>query len=155
MISSSMKIRYTIKSPVSTIRNGCRAEDYHFASSIVTLYWPKLIRDPYQPCAEMLSLLRTPTEQLKWTSKRKKPIVKAVKKRVRGSPEPGAPAPATGHSPRILFLTAFTINFLRFEVLFRCSVGVPRINNTSRLVGYGWRTNPGYLVKIKGILLDM
>ena len=43
-------------------------------------------------------------------------------KRVRGAPEPGAPAPATGHSPRILFLTAFTIGFLRFEVHLSCSV---------------------------------
>ena len=64
-------------------------------------------------CAEMLSLLRTPTEQLKWTSKRKKSMVKADRKRERG-----APAPATGHSPRIPFSTAFTIDFLRFEVHF-------------------------------------
>ena len=62
----------------------------------------------------MLSLLRTHTEQLKWTSKRKKSLEKAVGKRMRGAPEPGAPAPATGRSPRILFLTAFTIDFQRF-----------------------------------------
>ena len=73
----------------------------------------------------MLSLLRTQTEQLKETSKRKKPMVKAVRKRVRGEcPVAGAGAPGPG-APRILFLTAFTIDFLRFEVPFGCSVQVP------------------------------
>merc|ERR550534_1694317 len=51
-------------------------------------------------------------------------MVKAVGKRVRGAPEPGAPAPATGHPPRIPFLIAFTVDFLRFEGHFGCSVWV-------------------------------
>ena len=87
----------------------------------------------------MLSLLRTPREQLKWPSKREKLLVKAVRKRVRGAPEPRAPAPATGHSPRILFLTAFTIDFSRFEVHFSCSVGVLRRDSISAHVWYGLR----------------
>ena len=45
---------------------------------------------------------------------------------MRGAPEPGAPAPATGHSPRIPFLTTFTIDFLRFEGHFCCPVWVLR-----------------------------
>ena len=39
----------------------------------------KLIRSPYQTCAEMLSLLRTPTEQLKNTSKHKISMVKTAR----------------------------------------------------------------------------
>ena len=31
------------------------------------LSWSRIVRSPYQMCAEMLSLLRTHTEQLKWT----------------------------------------------------------------------------------------
>ena len=89
----------------------------------------------------MLSLLRTHTEQLKWTSKREISIGKAVGKRMRGAPEPGAPAPATGHSPRILFLTAFPIDFLPFEVHFSRSVGVLRRDTTSAHVWHGLRTN--------------
>ena len=107
-------------------------------------YWQanqhKLVRSPYQTCAEMLSLLRTHTEQLKCTSKRKKSTGKAVRKRMRGAPEPGAPAPATGHSPRILFPTAFPIDFLRFEVHFSCSVWVLRRDSISAHVWYGLRT---------------
>ena len=66
----------------------------------------------------MLSLLRTHTGQLKWTSKRKKSMVKAVEKGMRGEcPVAGAGAPGSG-APRTLFSTAFTIDFLRFEGLF-------------------------------------
>ena len=68
-------------------------------------------------------------------------MVKTVRKRVRGAPEPGAPAPATGHSPRILFPTAFTIDFLSFEVHFSCSVWVLRRDSISAHVCYGLRTN--------------
>ena len=53
------------------------------------------------------------------------------------APEPGAPAPATGHSPRILFLTAFTTDFLRFEVHFSCCVWVLRRDSISAHVWYG------------------
>ena len=95
-------------------------------------------------CAEMLSLLRTHTEQLKWTPKRERTIVKAVGRRMRGAPEPGAPAPATGHSPRIRFLTAFTIGFLHFEVHFSCSVWVLRRDSISAHIWYGLRTNLGF-----------
>ena len=65
---------------------------------------------------------------------------KAVRERMRGAPEPGAPAPATGHSPRILFLTVFTIDILRFEVHFSHSVWVLRRRQLfgTRLV---WATN--------------
>ena len=92
----------------------------------------------------MLSLLRTPTEQLKWTSKREKPMVKAVRKRMRGEcPVAGAGAPGSG-APRTLFLTAFTIGFSRFEVHFSCSVGVLRRDSISAHVWYGLRTNLYY-----------
>ena len=66
-------------------------------------------------------------------------MVKAVKKGMRGAPEPGAPAPATGHSPRIPFLTAFTIDFLRFEVHFSCPVWVLRRDSFGGRVWYGNR----------------
>ena len=66
---------------------------------------------------------------------------KAVKKRMRGAPEPGASASATGHSPRILFLTAFTINILRFEVHFSSTVWVLRRDSISAHVWYGLRIN--------------
>ena len=95
----------------------------------------KLIRRPYQTCAEMLSLLRTYTKQLKWSSKRKKSMRKVGRKRVRG-----ALAPATGHSPRILFPTDFPIDILRFEVLFKYSVWVLRRDSISAHVWYGLRT---------------
>ena len=101
----------------------------------------KLVRSPYQTCAEMLSLLRTHTEQLKWTSKRKKLMGKAVGKRMRGEcPVAGAGAPGSG-APRILFLTAFTIGFLRFEVHFSCPAWVLRRDNMSAHVWYGLRIN--------------
>ena len=89
----------------------------------------------------MLSLLRTHTEQLKWTSKRKKSMGKAVGKRVRGEcPVAGAGAPGSG-APRTLFPTAFTIDFWRFEVHFSCSVGVLRRDSISAHVWYGLRSN--------------
>ena len=103
----------------------------------------KLVRRPYQTCAEMLSLLRTHTEQLKWPSEHKKSMGKAVGKRMRGEcPVAGAGAPGSG-APRILFLTAFPIDFLRFEVHFSCSVWVLRRDSISAHVWYGLRT---YLV---------
>ena len=60
---------------------------------------------------------------------------------MRGAPEPGAPAPATGHPPRIPFLTAFTIDILRFEGHFCCPVWVLRRDSISAHVWYGLRTN--------------
>merc|ERR1719462_1139248 len=92
----------------------------------------------------MQSLLGAHAEQLKWPSKREKPMVKAVGKRVRGAPEPGAPAPATGHSPRILFPTAFPIDFLRSGGQFGCSVWVLGRDGISAHIWYGLRTNLGY-----------
>ena len=53
---------------------------------------------------------------------------------MRGAPEPGAPAPATGHSPRILFPTVFLIDFLRFEVHFSSSVRILRRDSISACV---------------------
>ena len=54
---------------------------------------PRLVRSPYQTCAEILSLLRTHTEELKWTSKREISIVKTVGKRMSGEcPVAGAGA---------------------------------------------------------------
>ena len=58
---------------------------YHSILSFSPTALSRIVRSPFQTCAEMLSLLRTPTEQLKLTSKRKKPMVKAGRKRVRGS----------------------------------------------------------------------
>ena len=101
----------------------------------------KLVRSPYQTCAEVLSLLRTHTGLRKWTSKRTKSMVRAVRKRMRGAPEPGAPAPATGHPPRIPFLTTFTIDFWRFEGHFCCPVWVLRRDSFWGRVWYGLRTN--------------
>ena len=49
--------------------------------------------NPYQTGAEMLSLLRTQTEQLKWTAKRNKFMLKAFRGRMsfgmRGAQGPG------------------------------------------------------------------
>ena len=67
-------------------------------------------------------------------------MVKVVRKGMRGVPEPGAPAPATGHSPRILFMTTFTIDFSRFEVHFSCYAGVLRRDSISAHISYGLRT---------------
>ena len=54
----------------------------------------RLVRNPYQTCPEMLSLLRSQTEQLKWTAKRNKSIVRAVGKRMhRDCPIADAPGP--------------------------------------------------------------
>ena len=78
--------------------------------------------------------LEPPAEQLKWTSKREKSMVKAVRKGMRGAPEPGAPAPATGRSPRILFTTAFKVDF-------SCSAGVLRRDSISAHIWYGLREN--------------
>ena len=61
--------------------------------------FPGLVRNAYQTCPEVLSLLRTHTKQLKRTSKRKKSMVKAVGKRMRGAPEPRASRPRAGALP--------------------------------------------------------
>merc|ERR550534_2841261 len=71
-------------------------------------------------------------------------MVKAVRKRVRGAPEPGAPAPATGHSPCIPFLTALAIDFLRFGGHFCCPVWVLGRDSFWGRVWYGLRTNLSY-----------
>ena len=55
-------------------------------------------------------------------------------------PVAGAGAPGSG-APRILFLTALTFDFLRFEVHLSCSVGVLRRDSISAHVWYGLRTN--------------
>ena len=89
----------------------------------------------------MLSLLRTQTEQLQWISKRKKPLVKAVIKRMCGEcPVAEVGAPGSG-APRTLFLAASTIGFWRFEVHLSCSVWVLRRDSISAHVWYGLRTN--------------
>ena len=59
----------------------------------------------------MLSLLRTQKEQLKWTLKREKSVVKVVRKRAG--------------------VLRFTIDFSRFEVHFSCSVWVRRRDGIS------------------------
>ena len=59
-------------------------------------------------------------------------------------PVAGAGAPGS-EAPRILFLTAFTIDFFRFEVHFSCSAWVLRRDSISALVWYGLRSN--FLVK--------
>ena len=64
---------------------------------------------------------------------------KAVRKRARGAPEPGAPSPATRHPPRILFLTPFTFDFSRFEGHLSCAAAALRRNNMSARVWYGLR----------------
>ena len=80
--------------------------------------------------AEMLSLLRTHTEQLKWTSKREMSMVKTVRKRMRWG---------DGALP-----TGFLNDFLRFEVHFSCSVWVLRRDSISAHVWYGLRTHLTY-----------
>ena len=80
-----------------------------FLNRLAKVSGVRLVRNPYQTCAKMLSLLRTHTEQLKWTSKRKKSMGKAVGKRMRGEcPVAGAGAPGSG-APRIVSLTAFPL----------------------------------------------
>ena len=53
-----------------------------------------------------------------------------------------------GSAPRTLFLTAFTIGFLRFEVHFSCSVWVLRRDSSSAHVWSGLRNNLIYILKI-------
>ena len=68
-------------------------------------------------------------------------MVKAVRKRMRGECSvAGAGAPGSG-APRIPFLTAFTIDFLRFEGHFCCPVWVLRRDSFWGRVWYGLRTN--------------
>ena len=81
----------------------------------------------------MLSLLRTQTKQLKWSAKRKKLVVTAVRKRMRGARSPGF--------KEILVLTVLTIDFLHFEVHFSCSVWVLTGDGIREHVWYGLRTN--------------
>ena len=76
--------------------------------------------------------------------KREKSMVRAVTEGMRGALEPGAPAPATGHSPRILFPTGFIIDFLRFEGHFWFPVWVLRRDSFWGRVWYGSRTNLSY-----------
>ena len=61
----------------------------------------------------MPSLPRIQAEQLKWTSRRKKAMVKAVRKRMHGD------CPVA-----IVYLTAFTIDFLRFDIRLSCWYGL-------------------------------
>ena len=140
-----MATRAEMHTEIAYNRTDIRAWEPQYKKTLrnFTFYvsYNKLVRSPYQTCAEMLPLLRTHTEQLNWPSKRKISKVKAVRQRMRGAPEPGAPAPATGHSPRILFPTAFPIDFLRFEVHFSCSVWVLRRDSISAHVWYGLRIN--------------
>ena len=71
-------------------------------------------------------------------------MVKVVKKGMRGEcPVAGAGAPGSG-APRIPFLTAFTIDFSRFEGHFCCPVWVLRRDSFWERVWYGLRTNLGY-----------
>ena len=58
-------------------------------------------------------------------------------------PVAGAGALGSG-APRTLFLTAFTIDFSRFEVHFSCSVWVLRRDSISAHIWYGLRTNLNY-----------
>ena len=59
-----------------------------------------------------------------------------------GCPVAGAGAPGSG-APRTLFLTAFTIDFLRFDIYFTSSVWVLRTDSILGHVWYGSRTNLG------------
>ena len=65
------------------------------------------------------------------------------------APSLGREPQAPGHSPRILFPTAFTIDILRFEVYFSCFVWVLRRDSISAHVWYGLRTNLFYSSKNK------
>ena len=76
--------------------------------------YTRIVRSPYQMCAEMLSLLRTPAEQLKWTSKREKSVVKAVRKGVRGAPELGGSRPSDRALPAHPLYDRFDHRFLAF-----------------------------------------
>ena len=76
---------------------------------------------------------------------------KAVGKRMRGGcPVGGAGAPGSG-APRILFLTALTIDFLRFEVQFSCFLWVLRRDSISGHLWHGFRTNPIQILDVKRV----
>ena len=76
-----------------------------------------------------------PKKTTKMNLKMRESMVKSSQK------EDASGAPATGHSSRILFLTAFTSDFLRFEFHFSCSVWVLTRDGISERVLYGLRTN--------------
>ena len=60
------------------------------------------------------------------------------------APSLGREPPGSG-DPRTLFLTAFTIDFLRFEVHLSCSVGDLRRDSISAHGWYGSRSNLVYM----------
>ena len=66
--------------------------------------------NPFQRYRETLSPLRTQEEKLKWTSKSKNSLEKAVRKRMRGVPRRWGGAPS---------LVPLPMDFLRFEVTFK------------------------------------
>ena len=73
-------------------------------------------------------------------------LEKVVGRRMRGEcPVAEAEAPGSG-APRILSLTVFTVNFLRFEVHFSCSVLVLRRVSISAHVWYGLQTNLSWMI---------
>ena len=49
-------------------------------NGVILLALLRFVRNPYQTCAEMLSLLRTHTKQLKWTSKTQEINLKSSRK---------------------------------------------------------------------------
>ena len=67
--------------------------------------------------AEMLSLLRTHTEQLKWTSKREKSMEKTVRKRTHGTG-------GTSHAPEAFLPFYFYFVFLALRNHCSCSAHV-------------------------------
>ena len=65
-------------------------------------------------------------------------------------PHDGAPAPCIPFCipPMHPFLTAYTIDFLRFEVYFSCSLRVRRSDSISAHVWYGLSTNLRYPLRL-------
>ena len=74
----------------------------------------------------MLSLLRTPTEQLKWTSKRKKTNSKSCQKEGARGPGAWGSRPSDGALPTHPLSDSFYHWFLAFSAVhLSCSAGVP------------------------------